>query len=141
MVITKDMSRLGRDYIGTGNLIEKNYFKNKMYIPDVLYRFVSITNHENNDICMNYYLYSYLCLGHTEYLDILGYYLTEDKIISAIENKTKDIFLLIKLYKFYDKKEKLWNLLINSNYRYLLLDNIEILKDKYNDALYSYFID
>lgn len=122
-------------------LIEKNYFKNKMYIPDVLYRFVSITAHENKDIGMNHYLYSYLCLGHTEYLDILGYYLTEDKIISTIERKTKDIFLLIKLYKFYDKKGKLWNLLINSNYRYLLLDNIEILKAKYNDELYRHFID
>ena len=118
-------------------LIEKNYFKNKMYIPDVLYRFVSITNHENNDIIMNHYLYSYLCLGHTEYLDILGYYLTEEKIISTIERKTKDIFLLIKLY---DKKEKLWELLIDSNYRYLLLDNIEILKDNYNDELYNHFI-
>lgn len=121
-------------------LINKNYFKNKMYIPDVLYRFVSITDHENKDISMNHYLYSYLCLGHTEYLDILGYYLTEDKIISTIESKTKDILLLIKLYKFYDKKEKLWNLLIDSNYRYLLLDNIESLKDKYNNELYSHFI-
>ncbi len=121
-------------------LIKKNYFKNKMYIPDVLYRFVSITDHENKDISMNHYLYSYLCLGHTEYLDILGYYLTEDKIINTIESKTKDIFLLIKLYKFYDKKEKLWNLLIDSNYKYLLLDNIEILKDKYNDELYEHFI-
>ena len=36
-------------------LIEKNYLKNKMYIPDVLYRFVRITNHENKDINMKYY--------------------------------------------------------------------------------------
>ena len=62
------------------------------------------------------------------------------KIINTIENKTKDIFLLIKLYKRYDKKEKLWNMLINSNYRYLLSDNIEILKDKYNEELYDHFI-
>lgn len=121
-------------------LINKNYFKNKMYIPDVLYRFVSITDHENKDINVSHYLYSYLCLGHTEYLDILGYYLNENEIIRTIESKTKDIFLLIKLYKFYDKKEKLWNLLIDSNYKYLLLDNIEILKDKYNDELYEHFI-
>ena len=121
-------------------LIEKNYFKNKMYIPDILYRFVSITDHENKDICINHYVYSYLCLGHTEYLDILGYYLIENKIISIIESQTKDKLLLIKLYKFYDKKDKLWNLLIDSNYRYLLLDNVEILKDKYNDELYSHFI-
>ncbi len=122
-------------------LIEKNYFKNKMYIPNVLYRFVMVTDFENNDINKNYYLYSYLCLGHVEYLDILGYYLTADEIIKIVENKTKDIFLLVKLYKFYDKKEKLWNLLIDSNYKYLLLDNIEILKGKYNDALYNHFID
>lgn len=120
-------------------LIEKNYFINKMYIPDVLYRFVSITDYENKDINMNHYLYSYLCLGHTEYLDFLGHYLTENKIINIIENKTKDIFLLITLYKYYDQKEKLWNLLIDSNYRYLLLDNIEILKDKYNEELYNHF--
>ena len=31
-------------------------------------------------------------------------------------------------------------MLINSNYRYLLSDNIEILKDKYNEELYDYFI-
>ena len=43
--------------------------------------------------------------------------------------------------KFYEKQEKLWNLLIDSNYRYLLLDNIEILKGKYNDKLYDHFID
>ena len=31
-------------------------------------------------------------------------------------------------------------MLINSNYRYLLSDNIEILKDKYNEELYDHFI-
>ncbi len=122
------------------NLINNNYFKNKMYIPDILHRFASITNYENKDININHYLYSYLCLSKTEYLDLLGYYLSEDKIISIIESKTKDTLLLLKLYKFYNKKEKLWNILINSNYKYLLLDKIEILKDKYNDELYNYFI-
>ena len=38
MVITKDMSRLGRDYIGTGNLIEK-------FFPWHCFEFQPITHH------------------------------------------------------------------------------------------------
>ena len=50
MVITKDMSRLGRDYIGTGNLIEK-------YFPEKNIRYIAVTDNidtfldnSNNDI-------------------------------------------------------------------------------------------
>ena len=50
MVITKDMSRLGRDYIGTGNLIEK-------YFPEHGVRYIAVTDNidtladnTNNDI-------------------------------------------------------------------------------------------
>ena len=50
MVITKDMSRLGRDYIGTGNLIEK-------YFPENNIRYIAVTDNidtyldsSNNDI-------------------------------------------------------------------------------------------
>lgn len=50
MVITKDMSRLGRDYIGTGNLIEK-------YFPEHNVRYIAVTDNidtfldsSNNDM-------------------------------------------------------------------------------------------
>lgn len=50
MVITKDMSRLGRDYIGIGNLIEK-------YFPEHNVRYIAVTDNidtfldsSNNDI-------------------------------------------------------------------------------------------
>ncbi len=50
MVITKDMSRLGRDYIGTGNFIEK-------YFPEHNVRYIAVTDNidtfldsSNNDI-------------------------------------------------------------------------------------------
>ena len=50
MVITKDLSRLGRDYIGTGNLIEK-------YFPEHNVRYIAVTDNidtfldnSNNDI-------------------------------------------------------------------------------------------
>ena len=44
MVITKDMSRLGRDYIGTGNLIEK-------YFPEHNVRYIAVT--DNIDTCLD----------------------------------------------------------------------------------------
>ena len=133
----KDVLKLYGEFM---KLIDKNYFKNKMYIPDVLYRFVWITDHRNKEINISYYLYGYLCLGDIGYLDILSYELSEEKvIINLIENKTKNISLLAQLYKFYNKDEKLWNLLIDSNYQYLLLSNIETLKKRYNNELYNHF--
>ncbi len=49
MIITKDMSRLGRDYIGTGELIEK-YFPNKniryIAINDGIDTFIDTTNND-----------------------------------------------------------------------------------------------
>lgn len=121
-------------------LINKNYLKNKIYIPDVLYRFVCITEYENKEINISYYLYSYICLCHIEYLEFLSCDLSSQEAIKLVENKTKDIFLLVNLYKFYNQVDKLWNLLKDSNYSYLLLDNIDMLKDKYNDDLYNYFV-
>lgn len=121
------------------NEIDENYLKNKMYIPDILYRFVDITDHENNEINTTHYLYSFLCLGDDFYLDILTNYLKEKEIIKIIESKTKDTTLLVKLYRFFNKDENLWNLLINSKYRYFLLSNIDILKNKYNNKLYEHF--
>ena len=127
-------------YLEFMKLINKNYVKNKIYIPEILYRFVSVTEHENKEININYFLYNYLCLGHVENLEILSHYLSSQEIIKLIENKTKDIFLLIKLYNYYNKVDKLWNLLKDSNYTYLLIDNIDLLKNKYNDNLYNHFV-
>ena len=58
-----------------------------------------------------------------------------------IECKTKDVHLLRKLYNYFGEDVKLWNLLKNTNYEYMLLDNISLLKDKYNDELYNHFIE
>ena len=120
-------------------LINKNYFKNKIYIPDVLYSFVSKTDHDNKEIIINYYLYSYLCLGHKEYLDILSYDLDRNIIVEMIEKKTKDISLLSKLYSCYEEDEKLWNLLKGTNYEYMLLNYIQLLKRRYSNELYNHF--
>ena len=133
-----DIYELYNVYIG---IIDKNHFKNKSYIPSVLHEFVDATNYENDEIVFSYELYSFICLGDIEYLKMLSSFEEKEKIISIIEDKTRDVFLLIKLYRYYDEKDKLWNLLDNNKYKYLLINNVDILKCKYNDQLYSYFID
>ena len=138
--VVRNSSNVNELYLEFMKLINKNYFKNKIYIPDVLYRFVSATEYENKEINISYFLYSYLCLGHVEYLEILSHDLSSQEVIRLIETKTKDTFLLIKLYKFYNEIDKLWEVLKDSKYRYLLLNNIDLLKDKYNDELYNYCI-
>ena len=119
-------------------LVNKNYLINKQYIPDVLRIFYY--KYDDDEIRINYLLYSYLCLKDINFLGILKHLLSDKKIIKLVEDKTKDVYTLSNLYNFFDKKDKLYNLLINSNYNYLLLNNVEILKEKYNNELYNHFI-
>ncbi len=122
-------------------LITKSYLKNKNYIPNILHAFVGKTDYEVEQINIDFYLYSYLCLGGIEYLNFLQNLLTEEVIIDFVEYKTKDIFLLVKLYRFFHKNDKLWKILSEGKYKYLLLSNIDVLKDDYTDKLYGYFIE
>ena len=59
-------------------------------------------------------------------------------VVYMITSKIKNISLLTKLYKYLDEHEKLWNLLKDTNYEYMLLDHISILKRKYNNDLYNH---
>ena len=50
MVITKDMSRLGRDYIGTGELVEKYFPKHNVRYIAVTDNIDTFLDNTNNDI-------------------------------------------------------------------------------------------
>lgn len=50
MVITKDMSRLGRDYVGIGNLIEKYFPEHEVRYIAVTDNIDTFTDNTNNDI-------------------------------------------------------------------------------------------
>ena len=47
--------------------------------------------------------------------------------------------ILEKLYKHFGEIDKLFNLLYNKENEYRLIENIEFLKEKYNEELYKYF--
>lgn len=121
--------------------IKNNYFVVKRYLPDLLYRFVHASNFEDKNIYYNFGLYSFLCDGSIAYLSILEHSATKSKIIKDIEIRCKDVFILIKLYKHFNETSKLWDLLNNDKNKYLFIDNVEELKEKYHNELYSYFIE
>lgn len=134
---TIDYESLYKEFM---KLIEKNYYKNKMYIPEVLFRFYYLTNSNDEDMNFNHNLYSFLCLGRVEYLRYLAYDLKNEEIIKIVEAKTKNQNLLIKLYNYFNEDKKLYDLISNSEQKYLLLQYIELLKDNYSNELYKYFI-
>ncbi len=121
--------------------LKNNFFAVKRYIPDLLYRFVHVSNFENKNIYYNFGLYSFICNGNVEYLRILENLATKSKIIRDIEEICKDIFILIELYKHYDEGNKLWELLNNNKNKCLFINNIEALKEEHNNELYCYFIE
>ena len=123
------------------NEIKENYLRYKRYLPDLLYRFLFIDDFEDKSILYNYELFTYLCTGDENYLDTLNrFFENEKQIIEDIEKYTKDVMVLSRLYKFYNKKDKLWKLLNKAENKNLLINNVLELKDNYNNELYKYFI-
>lgn len=121
--------------------VDKNYFRYKRYLPDLLYRFVHVDEFKNSDIHYNCILYSFLYDGTIESLRLLEHFKDKNSIIKDIEKNTKAVSLLNKVYKYFNETEKLWNLLNNDTNRYLLINNIDELKENYYNELYEYFIE
>lgn len=119
-------------------LIDKNYLKNKEYIPDVLGIF-SIFDPDNIEKMKIEYLYSFICLENYNYLNLISNECSEEEVLSFVESKTKNINVLTMLYRFYNKIDEIWNLYIKNENNYLLINNIDILKVKYNTDLYNCF--
>ena len=121
--------------------IKNNYFTAKRHLSDLLYRFVYVSDYENKEMYYNFGLYGFLCNEDIGYLGLIDNMATKNKIIQDVEVRCKDVFTLIKLYKYYNETNKLWDLLNNDKYKYLFINNIDELKEEHNDELYNYFIE
>lgn len=122
--------------------VDHNYLKVKRYLPGLLYKFLGQfedTNEENDSDIYYYSLYKFLCEGNVQSLKLLEHLTAKETILNEIENRTKDIYVLINLYVHFNEQDKLWELLNKTNNKEHLLKYIDFLKDKYNDELYIYF--
>lgn len=121
------------------NILEKSFLKNKQSLPYVLSKFAHVIHYQDKCVMQTYYLYSFLCLEDTRYLDYLHEYLSIEECIESIELKTKNVFLLIKLYIHFGMDDKLWTLLYSAKNKHLLLNYVELLMEKHSLELYNYF--
>lgn len=131
-----DVNLLYENFI---QVIQKNYFKNKEYIPDILLAFY-VNDKNNQEKFKQYMIYKFLANGDSISLRYLMTCHDFYKIFDELESKMKNPYLLAKLYAGSHKIDKLWSLLnkdYNQNYLY---EYVEELKDEYQDKLYEIFI-
>lgn len=131
-----DYNKLFSEFV---KLIDKYVFTRKQYISNLLYRFVCLTDYCNKDMVYVFEIYSFLCTNNNTYLNMIDKNIDYNKVIKDIESKTKNVLILSNLYIYYNTKEKLWNLLNNESNRYLLINYVDELKEKYTDELYNFF--
>lgn len=115
-------------------LVKKNYIRYKAFLPSLLYKFLIYDDFNNMQMIKDTSIYSFLCTGEASYLKR-----NDRTSIRAVESKTNNKFLLSTLYKYYGEVDKLWELLNRDDNKYLLIDNIPDLKDKYSKELYDFF--
>lgn len=120
--------------------VKRHYFRYKRSVPDLLVYFMNRNNYKNKDMMYQSGLYSFLCDGKIERLKFLEDLAHKSQIIQSVESMTKEVYVLIHLYTYFNENKKLWDLLNKDNNKRLLINNVELLKDNYSEQLYEYFL-
>ncbi|MFR8103784.1 MAG: SWIM zinc finger family protein [Clostridia bacterium] len=116
--------------------IKENYI-NRNHIPSLLLNFELKLDDE--DVFIEYCYYNFIINGNDRALDYLAENENFDEYYKRIITSTKNVVILEKLYKNLGKIDELFTLLYNKENEYRLIENIEVLKEKYNGELYKYF--
>lgn len=117
-------------------ILKKQIYVDKENIVKVFLEFYKLI--EDDNIYYEGIYYMFLSKKDKKYLEILKESKNFDNYIDRIMLEHNDI-LKEKIYVFLNKKKDLFLLLSKRGYEYKLIDNIEFLKDNYNDELYIIF--
>lgn len=132
---TKDIKSLYNEF---RDLLKKEkYIVDKGYVAKIFFYFyMKEQKHEMYDDCV---YYSFLYTKDISYLKLLKKSENFNNYIDRIINDYEDLITIEKVYVFLNKKEELFNLLCENGNEYRLIENIDFLKDDYNDELYKLF--
>ena len=131
---TKDVNKLYKEF---DKVIENEKYINKEYIAKIYYNFY--LKLLDDEIYSKYLYYDFLYNKDVSNLIRLKNTSEFDFYINKMFQSTKDVIIREKIYIFLDNKEELFKLLFNKDNEYRLMQNIEFLKDNYNDELLKYF--
>lgn len=117
-------------------IIEKEYYKYKDYIPNVLVHFMNDNTISDDKYLFYYAVYNFICEGDTHFLNYIEEKYEQKYIIDYISNKcTKEKLLM--LYAHYNLIDKLYETIEKNNNRVdTYIKYIDKLKDKYSKELY-----
>ena len=130
----KSVIKLYRAFMRT---VADNPYRNKSYIPDVLYE-LYLASGKEQEIYLDYCRYRYLNTNDVECLRRLDEAGKLAEFEMEIEAAPRTQSLLTTVYKYTGETDKLFRYLMKTGNDYILIKNIDYLRDDYSDVLYKY---
>lgn len=131
---TKSVIKLYRAFMIA---VADNPYRNKSYIPDVLHE-LYLASGKEQEIYLDYCRYQYLNTNDVECLRGLDEAGKLAEFEKEIEAAPRTHASLTTVYKYTGETDKLFQYLMKTGSDYILIKNIEYLRDDYSDVLYKY---
>lgn len=123
--------------------VEKKNLIGTLYLPDIFNTFILITDDYDHTLLYDYCLYAFLCKKDANAIDKIERFSEKspkEAFIKDVTSKTQNVHILATLYSYYHEAEKLWLLLSDEKNKHLLIQHIDVLKERYSKELYDYFL-
>lgn len=134
--VLENAKKLDELYNNFENIVENAQYINYQHIANVYSVFYAMLG--KKEIEDKYMYFRFLSTKDIGYLRLLSMGNNLKKYIDKILNTVNDVGVLEKTYFFLEDKEKMFELLCREENERRLIDNIEYLKDEYNEELYNY---
>ncbi len=119
--------------------MDSGKYKHKTGLPDV-FLLLNLALKYNDKIYMEYHYYNVLFEKNRESMQRIIKDERHEEYINKIKANTDDKQVLELIYAETKDIDNLYKLIMDQNNEYLIIRNIDILKEKYNDELRDYFI-
>lgn len=119
--------------------MSKKRYKNKRGLSNLFLLFIEQLKDNSVESKLEYLYYDTILEKSRESFEELITYEKAQSYITKIKTETKDKELLEIVYATLNEVDDLYDLLVKQDKEYLIIRNIDVLKDKYSPQLFEYF--